>query len=195
MCTLIHYISRLLYINCLHAETIAPSSTTRSSPHCPSLNGCRCHGRADANRTEGGDAAWGVQRKVFTREWFDSAGGIPHGEFKEKVQRAALLEYRTAANLMTLARHRALLEEKKVMATRYGALMGNPQKSEVPQKSQGRKGAKSWFVVWYEVTGLTRDIAERMWDEFKTDVGLTITPGNNIVGNNFPNVINGLRLT
>lgn len=29
----------------------------------------------------------------------------PHGEFKANVQRVALLEYRTAANLMTLARN------------------------------------------------------------------------------------------
>lgn len=43
----------------------------------------------------------------------DLKGDTKHGEFKKKVQRDAPFEYRTAANLMTLAKNKALLDAAK----------------------------------------------------------------------------------
>ncbi len=69
----------------------------------------------------------------------------PHGEFKEKCSSAALLEYRQAANLMTLARHITLLEERQPESQRAALAMIK----EVKQEGAGmfRKQNPVWIMV------------------------------------------------
>lgn len=68
-----------------------------------------------------------------------------HGEFKEKCSSAALLEYRQAANLMTLARNLPLIEQRKPESQRAALKLINESK-----EGDVKKPKKVWPVIAHE---------------------------------------------
>lgn len=66
-------------------------------------------------------------------------------------------------------------EQRKEMAMRYLALVGQAQNDNRPKKDN-RPNGPDWFRTWYEATNIPKVSAQRLWQQFADAVGLTITP-------------------